>query len=196
MDRALALDPADLRPLRTLAAFRMARDELDQARRHLEANRDRQPDDPQVHYTLGEVYRQEGRGADALEAYQRAAELDELNWSVRSLMARLLVDGDRLGAALDAAEEAYAVAPDEPLVMSTLGLVYLRMGSSRRSVPLLEKAHAEVPEAAGVQLHLAMAYWMVGRTDEARQLLTELKTHPNAPPELKASVEEALASMR
>jgi Flp pilus assembly protein TadD len=111
-------------------------------------------------------------------------------------MARLLAYRDKWGAALVVAEEAYAVAPDEPLVMSTLGLIYLHMGSTRRSVALLEKARAEAPEEAGVQLHLAMAYQMAGRTDEARQLLTAVKAHPDTPPEMKASAEKALASLR
>jgi tetratricopeptide (TPR) repeat protein len=194
--RALALDPEDLRPLRTRAEFCLARKELDQARRDLEAYLDRRPDDPYIHYLLGWLHQVEDRHADAVEAYRRAAELDELNWSARSFMAQLLANRDKLGGALVAAEEAYAVAPDEPLVMSTLGLIYLHMESPRRSVPLLEKAHAEAPEAAAVQLHLAMAYRMAGRTDEARQLLTELAAHPDTSPKLKASAEKALASLR
>jgi Flp pilus assembly protein TadD len=196
MDRALALDPDDLRPLLVLAEFRASRQELDQARRHLEAYLDRRPDDPNIHYFLGQLHQAESRHADAVEAYRRAAELDELNWSARSFMARLLANRGEWRAALVVAKEAYAVAPDEPFVMSTLGLIYLHVGSSARSVALLEKARAEAPEEAEVQLNLARAYRVAGRTDEARQLLTEVKAHPDTPPEVKASAEKALASLR
>ena len=98
VDRALELDSADLRPLRTRAEFRAASGRLDGARRDCEAYLARLPDDAAVHYILGAVHQKAGRADEAIAAYQRAAALDERAVAPRNNLAMLLAERGDLDA--------------------------------------------------------------------------------------------------
>ena len=195
VDRALELDWADLRPLRTRAEFRAASGRLDGARRDCEAYLARLPDDAAVHYILGAVHQKAGRADQAIAAYQRAAALDERAVAPRNNLAMLLAERGDLDAGLALAQEAFAIAGDNPYVMDTLGSLYLRRGLVDRSISILEDAHAAAPELPDAQLHLALAYREAGRTDDARRLLSELQSRSGARPQLRAEVDEALTSL-
>ena len=193
--RALNLDPSDLRPLENRARFGVARQRLDLARRDCEDYLARLPDDAPVNLLLGMAHELEARPAEAIEAYRRAAKFDERNFAARNNLAVLLQNQGELDAALVAAEGAFALAGENPSVLDTLGFVCLRKGLVDRAVPLLEKAHAAAPQVAEIQLHLAEAYRDAGRTQDARRLLGQLRARSNTPPELRAGVEEVLASL-
>jgi tetratricopeptide (TPR) repeat protein len=194
VDRALELAPDDPQPLRIRAEFRAATGRLDGARRDCERYLEQRPDDPTVHFMLGVVHEQAGRPERAIASYRRAAELDPTAFAPRNNLANLLSDRD-LDSALAAAQEAYALAPDSPYVLDTLGWLYLRKGVVERATSLLEEAHAGAPAAADAQLHLALAYRETGRADDARRLLTDLEGRADAPAELQARVDEALRSL-
>jgi tetratricopeptide (TPR) repeat protein len=193
--RALNLDPSDLWPLKNRALFGVATGRLDLARRDCEDYLARLPDDAPVNFLLGLLREQGARPAEAIEAYRRAAKFDERNWASRNNLAVLLQKPGELDAALVAAEEAFALAGENASVQDTLGFVCLRKGLVDRAVPLLEKAHAAAPQVAEIQLHLAEAYRDAGRTQDARRLLGQLRARADTPPELRAGVEEVLASL-
>ncbi len=79
--------------------------------------------------------------------------------------------------------------------MDTLGALYLEKGLVDRSISLLEDAHAAAPGLPDAQLHLALAYRETGRTEDARRLLSELRSRGAEGGELRAEVDEALASL-
>jgi tetratricopeptide (TPR) repeat protein len=137
----------------------------------------------------------EGRTADAKAAYARAAELDLEAFAPRNNLAELLrAEGD-LGGALRAAQEAFALAGDDPYVMDTLGWLYLEKGLVGRALGLLEGAHRGAPAHPVIQLHLALAYRRDGRIEAARVLLSDLERRTRTDPDLHAQVEQQLRSL-
>jgi Flp pilus assembly protein TadD len=194
-DRALALDPDEIRPLRVRCEFRAASGywigARDDCTRYLEAR----PDDAGAHFMLGVSLQSIGETQQARAAYRRAADLDERDLRSRNNLAELLAAEGDLDGALAAAQEAYRLDEDNAYVMDTLGALYLKKGLAERAVSLLEEAHAGLPELSEVTLHLALAYRDAGRTDEARSLLTDLQqgADPNDP--LQVRVEEAMRTL-
>lgn len=195
VDRALAAAPEDPEPLAIRARFRAATGRLAGAREDSERYLEARPDDPAMHFVLGVVHESAGRPEEAIAAHRRAARLDAKAFAPRNNLAYLLADRD-LDAALTAAQEAYALQPDSPAVLDTLGWLYLRKGLVERATSLLEEAHAGAPELAEVQLHLALAHREAGRSDEARELLTALSEREDGSPELKTQVQDALRSLQ
>ena len=195
VDRALALDPDDPQPLEIRARFRTATGRLEDARHDLDLYLARRPEDAQAHFMSGVVYEQSGDAERAIAAYRRAAELDPTAFEPRNNLALLLTSRD-LDGALAAAQEAYALRPDNPAVLDTLGDLYLRKGMVDRATSLLEDAHARAPELAEVQLHLALAYRDGRRTEDARRLLVALGPRSDVPPALGARIDEAKRSVQ
>jgi tetratricopeptide (TPR) repeat protein len=195
IERALELDPEDPEPLRTRARYRAATGDVDGARADCEAYLALRPNDSQVLFMLGVVHEKAGRPDAAIAAYRRAAENDEQAFAPRNNLALLLDEQGDLDGAIDAAQQAYRLAEDDTSVMDTLAALYLKKGLADRSISLLEEAHAKAPEKPAVQLHLAMAYRDAGRSDDARRLLFELRPRTGEQPQLRAQVDEAIATL-
>ena len=194
IERALALAPDDLRPLRRRLEYRAANGRWAPARADAERYLARRPADAHAHFVLGVVEDRSGRVDAALTAYRRAAELDPNAHAPLNNLADLLDRQNRLDEALDAAQQAYRRANRDPYVLDTLGWLYLRSGKVDRSISLLEEAHAAAPALPEAKLHLALAYREAGRAGEARELLVALRA--SAPDPLRAEVDKALATLQ
>ena len=75
--------------------------------------------------------------------------------------------------AAPAAEAAYKLAKDQPVVMDTLGWILVEQGDTTRGLPILQKASALAPKARDIRYHLAMGLYKSGDQAAAR---TELQT--------------------
>jgi len=76
--------------------------------------------------------------------------------------------------ALEYAEKANALAPDQPWIMDTLGVLLVEKGDTTRGIQLLQRASSLSPQATSFRLNLAKALIKAGRKDEARKELNEL----------------------
>lgn len=74
--------------------------------------------------------------------------------------------------ALPQAEAAYALAPENPSTLDTLGWILVNQGQAQRGRSLLEKAHKQAPDAPDIHWHLAVALAKSGDTPRA---MTELE---------------------
>ena len=133
------------------------------------------PGDVPVRLQLAGAYLSLGQEAEAAAAYEQVVKtipnfvpaLNNLAWLNRDKAPK---------KAMDYAQQAYQLAPKDPLVLDTLGMLTLKSGDASRAVSLLREAVARSPNDAQIQLHLATALIQQGHTAEAQKLLQAVAT--------------------
>lgn len=76
--------------------------------------------------------------------------------------------------ALEYAEKANELAPNQPAIMDTLAMLIADKGDTAKAIELLKKAVALAPQAASIQLNLAKTLIKAGSKDDARKELEAL----------------------
>lgn len=76
--------------------------------------------------------------------------------------------------AIDYAEKAYKLGPDQPAVIDTLGRLLVEKGDVPRGLELLQKAVSLAPQSPQIRLNLAQALVKAGKKTEAKKELDEL----------------------
>jgi Flp pilus assembly protein TadD len=76
--------------------------------------------------------------------------------------------------AIEYAEKAYKLAPDQATILDTLGVLLVEKGDTARGVELLQKATKLAPELVAIRLNLAKALIKAGQKDAAKKELEEL----------------------
>ena len=104
------------------------------------------PRDPQMRFLRGVILNQQGRSADALEAFtQLTREYPELPQPYNNLAALYAAKGE-FGKARDALESAIRLDPKYAIARENLGDVYARLAAeSYNSALRLEPANASAP---------------------------------------------------
>jgi putative PEP-CTERM system TPR-repeat lipoprotein len=77
--------------------------------------------------------------------------------------------------AIEHAELAMKLAPNQPAIMDTLGMLYVDKGDTARGVPLLQNAVKLAPQAHAIRLNLAKALIKAGDKSGAKKELQELE---------------------
>jgi putative PEP-CTERM system TPR-repeat lipoprotein len=141
----------------------------------------RHPKDAVVLAYLGERDLGAKRYASAVSRYRSALEkqpenpffLNNLAWASHAL---------KQPQALEYAERAHELAPNNAAVMDTLGWILTQRGELERGLEMLGHAAELAPEAHAIRLHFAKALIQAGRKGAARkelELLTKLDSrHP------------------
>ena len=109
----------------------------------------------------------------AIKHYQAVAQKQPNNPVILNNMAWVLGQL-KDGRALDYAEKANKLAPNNPSIMETLGSLLSEKGDSGRALELLKKASELAPQSGTLKLSLARAQAKAGKKAEARALLDEL----------------------
>ncbi|WP_110648355.1 tetratricopeptide repeat protein [Salinicola peritrichatus] len=152
-----ALDKAD----RSAAADALLADSLKQA-----------PDDTDLLYT--KAMRDFQRGdVDAMMAQMReiiAKDPDNAD-ALNALGYTLATTTDRYDEAFDLIERAYALEPQSPAILDSLGWVHFKRGDAETAVGYLRRAYAGQPDQE-VAAHLAEALAVLGQEEEARSVVT------------------------
>ncbi len=73
---------------------------------------------------------------------------------------------DRYQEAQKLIEQAYALEPDNPAILDSLGWAYFRQGEMEKALSHLQQAFESFPEAE-VAAHLGEVLWLLGKTAEA-----------------------------
>jgi len=111
--------------------------------------------------------------AAAAQQYRTLLETDSNNALVLNNLA--WVEGQlKDPKALEHAEQANKLAPNQPAIMDTLGGLLIRSGDTARGLELLQKASAMAPQAASIRLNFVKALIEAGKKDAARKELDEL----------------------
>src|SRR5262249_3918787 len=124
-------------------------------------------------YTLsGNIYTRKGDTAKAAHAYEQALAVNPRFAPAANNLAYLYSEhgGDK-EKALQLAQVAKEVAPDDPAVSDTLGWILYKRGVYQRALALLQESASKGPENPELQYHLGMVYYKLGNNAAAKQAL-------------------------
>ncbi|MBY0238750.1 MAG: PEP-CTERM system TPR-repeat protein PrsT [Burkholderiaceae bacterium] len=175
-ERALAISPTDELLIKTANALRASGKTAEGAAR-IEQWLKQHPDDVRVLQYKGETLLADKQYQAAASYLQGLVQrypsnitaVNNLAWAYQQL------DDPR---AVAAAEQAYKLAPQHPVVMDTLGWALVQQGQAARGLSLLQKASAAAPEARDIRFHLAQAKAKTGDKPGARKELEMVLSGP------------------
>ncbi len=145
-----------------------------------------QPRDDQIRHRLGQLLVLGGLEQVALEHYEFLLERRPDDVIAMNNVAWLVLDTDG-ERALDLAERANSLRPDQPAILDTLGKARLRLGEPRQARAALERAWELAPEVPGIGYSLAQARHLDGDSAAARRLLAYLLDRYEDFPEREAA---------
>ena len=131
------------------------------------------PDDLVVPGYLAEIDLRSGKFDAAVARYLKMTKaspdnallLNNLAWAASQ------AKDDR---ALEFARKAIELAPDDPAVLDTLGVIQLQRGDSQSALANLRRAADLAPTSSAIQLNLARALVDAGKKEEARAVLDNI----------------------
>jgi putative PEP-CTERM system TPR-repeat lipoprotein len=131
------------------------------------------PGDASARQALAEVYSGIGRAGAALAEYLRAVEIDPSDFAALN-NAAWYAELEGSAEALSLAEQAFALAPNNPAVLDTYGWILTRRGRGVEAVDHLRKATQLAPSSPDIRYHLALAQRAAGDREAARATLEAL----------------------
>lgn len=127
-----------------------------------------------VHLVVAEGHWELGQLADAEASYKTALALDPDNpLCLNDLGFFYAEEGMKLHQALRLTKRAARLAPDDGMVVDSLGWAQYKLGRYSEAVETLKRAVRLAPEHAELRYHLAAACVKVGRRDAARVELSK-----------------------
>lgn len=133
------------------------------------------PTDAAVRIYLGDSYLARRQTKLAIEQYEIAMKSLPQNINVLNNLA-YAYQLDKNPRALEMAENAYKIEPNNPRVMDTLGWVLVEKGNDPRGLGMLQKANTLVPENEEIRFHLAVGLSKAGDKVGAKKELDTLVT--------------------
>jgi len=126
-----------------------------------------QPEDFEVHNSLGAAYSAIGKHAEAIAHYRKAAQISPEYPDAHSNLGSALAAVGKLDEAVAEFNKALELNPELSEAHTSLGGILARQGRWDQAIPHLRKAVATKPDYVVAQANLALALSMVGKADEA-----------------------------
>jgi tetratricopeptide (TPR) repeat protein len=123
-----------------------------------------------------------GRADEALPLARRAIDLDPLSVNPIMTLGAVLVFAGRFDEAVRQFRRAIAMQPGFVFASVWLCATFAFMGLGEESLAVAERMIQVMGEARIARSRLAMAYGVLGRTTEARQIQADLGGAPDTPP--------------
>ena len=154
------------------------------------------PRDPGMITLVGMLNERKGDAAKARDAYEKALAINPRFAVAANNLAVLLSNQEaEKDRALQLAQTARAVAPDEPHIADTLGWMLYRRGVYQRALSLVQEAGTKLRDSPEIQYHLGMAYLKTGDKENARKALASA-TAVTASFSGKEEAKKALSELR
>jgi putative PEP-CTERM system TPR-repeat lipoprotein len=168
-EKAFTLSRKNELLIKTAASLRAA-GKGDDAARRMGAWIAEHPEDLRVQLFRAETLLADKQYKQAAEQLEATVKRSPKNVTALNNLAMAYLQGGD-ARAVTVAERALALAPDEAVVMDTLGWILLEKGDSERGLPLLQRASAQAPEARDIRYHMAVGLWRTGKKVAARKEL-------------------------
>jgi tetratricopeptide (TPR) repeat protein len=122
-----------------------------------------------IYGTLGDVNQELDRWNQATEAYSMALRLDRNNHNALNNYAYFLSDREeRLDDALEMAERAISIEPENAAYLDTIGWIHFKMGNYEEALTYIQKAVDTGDASAEVFEHLGDVYSELGDDENAK----------------------------
>ncbi|OLP62293.1 pilus assembly protein TadD [Xaviernesmea oryzae] len=128
------------------------------------------PSDREVLAAYGKAQAAAGQLEQALATIGRAQTPDRPDWRLKSAEGAILDQLGRPAEARQAYRDALDIKPNEPSVLSNLGMSYLLAKDLKTAETYLRSAVAQPGADSGVRQNLALAVGLQGRFDEAERI--------------------------
>lgn len=128
------------------------------------------PADREVLAAYGKAQAAAGQLEQALATIARAQTPDRPDWKLKSAEGAILDQLGRSGEARAAYRDALDIQPNEPSILSNLGMSYLLTKDPRTAETYLRNAAAQPGADSRVRQNLAMVVGLQGRFEEAEQI--------------------------
>ena len=130
------------------------------------------PQDTNVLHALASLHSRAGRHAEAAKSYQSLLAIQPLDVPALNNLANVQIKlGDK--SALPTAEKAHGLAPQNALVIDTLGWAHHHFGQQDKALSFLRDARLREPSHPEIRYHLAKVLAQTGRQTEAQEELRE-----------------------
>lgn len=170
---AVELDPNNLAAYQRLADFLARSGRGQEVLATYEAALQARPESATLNLIVAILYEGLGRQDSAIERYEAAIRLSPGLGAAKNNLAYLLAEQGRdLDRALDLAQEAKSLLPDNPNAADTLGWVLYKKNIPSAAIGYLQEAEGgfppDSPALGVVRQHLALAYEANGEAEKAR----------------------------
>jgi len=128
------------------------------------------PTDNDILSAYGKTLAANGSLEEALSAIKRAQRPENPDWRLLSAEGAILDQLNRQKEAREFYRRALDIAPNEPSVLSNLGMSYLLANDLRSAETYLKKASAMPGADSRVRQNLALVVGLQGRFEEAEQI--------------------------
>lgn len=152
------------------------------------------PDDMEVKLLLASSYQQESLFDQAIILYRQISNKNPNNAIALNNLSWLYFKKDD-PQALEFAQKAYALSPEQPEVLDTMGWIMVKQNQIEQGLKFLQSAQAAMPKSPDIRFHVAAAIAASGDKTRARKELKSLLGEHKSFTERKEA-EELLASLR
>jgi Tfp pilus assembly protein PilF len=182
LKRIINQDATSLSAYGMLGQIYLSEHRLEAARLEYEKAVAKNPNSVAAHTIVAMILEAQHKFEDATRRYQRILQIDPNAPVAANNLACLYVDkGANIDIALQLAQRAKQVLPNDPRVNDTLGWIYYKKKFSDQAVVALEESVRRDPTISLHQYHLGMAFIQSGNWLRARQPLEKALLNPTFP---------------
>lgn len=183
LKQSLDLNPEFSLAYQLLSGIYLANTNLAGAARELEALAAKKTNDVRTIMILGTLYERMDQPERARDKYEQLVKANPQFLPALNNLAYLYTERlPQLDRALELAQKARQLAPEDPALADTLGWILHKRGDDQEALPLLRQAAEKIPGNAEIQYHLGMVSYMAGQPEAARTALERAVSAPEAFP--------------
>jgi len=131
------------------------------------------PEDKSTRLNLATIYQNTKEYDKAISEYEILLKQTPDNSTVLNNLAWLYSLSDN-PKAMDMAESAYRLSPQNPAVHDTYGWILVQQGQVKKGLRLIKQALEAIPENPDIRYHYAVALVKSGNSTEGKQILVKL----------------------